>query len=128
MDKTSGVLEKLIAFICDEYNRCDVFKSHGRAASVVVTEFIYKYGIQLGNAGAQLEYIRLLRNKGWIEVVDAYGDSDPGAILFTFSNIKPTPEGIQHVEERRKPSQVIKKTTFAAAEFIGRFLKGFSGR
>ncbi|AQY72714.1 hypothetical protein B1772_01180 [Dehalococcoides mccartyi] len=128
MANTGDILEKLISFIYDEYNRRDVFKSHGEAASVVVSQFSRNYGIRLGDAGAQLEYIRLLRKNGWIEVVALDGSSTPRARLFSFSRIKPTPEGIQHVEERRKPGRVIKKATSDAAEITGRFLKGFLGR
>lgn len=128
MDNTGDILEKLIGFIYDDYNRRGVFRSHGEAASVVVTQFCHKYRIQLGDARAQLEYIRLLKKKGWIEVVALDGSSAPRARLSSFSKIKPTPEGIHHVEERRKPSQGIKRVTSDAAEITGRFLKGFMGR
>ena len=67
MDKTGNIIEKLIGFIYDEYNRREVFRSHGEAASVVVAQFCRKYGIRLGDARAQLEYVRLLRKKGWID-------------------------------------------------------------
>jgi len=128
VEKTTAVLEKLMTFIYDQYNGSDTFKSHGEPAGVIVTEFIRVSGIELGDAGAQREYMRLLKKKGWIEVVSLDGSSKPGARLFSFSRIKPTLEGINHVEERRQPGQTLLKVTSTAAEITGRVLKGFLGK
>lgn len=128
MEKTGDILEKLMGFIYDEYNRSDTFKSYGEPASVIVTEFIRESGIELGDAGAQREYMRLLKKKGWIEVVSLDGSSKPGARLFSISRIKPTLEGINQVEQRRQPGQALLKATSTVAEIIGRGLKGFLGK
>ena len=126
--KTGDILEKLMAFIYDEYNASDVFKSHGEHASVILTRFVRESGIRLGDAGAQLEYMRLLLRRGWIEIVTLDRSTRIGARLFTYSRIKPTPEGIRHVEERRQPGQAILKIASTVAEIIGRGAKGFLGR
>ncbi len=128
MEKTGEVLEKLMTFIYDQYNGSDTFKSHGEAAGVILIRFTRESGIRLGDAGAQQEYMRLLKKRGWIEVVSVDGSSKPGARLFSFSRVKPTLEGINHVEERRQPGQALLKATSTAAELIGRGLKGFLGK
>jgi len=68
VEKTGEVLEKLMTFIYDQYNSSDTFKSHGEHASVILIRFTRESGIRLGNARAQLEYMRLLKKRGWIEV------------------------------------------------------------
>ena len=128
MEKTGEILERLMKFIYDKYNSSDTFKSHGEHAGVIVTEFIYESGLDLGDAGAQKEYIRLLKKRGWIEVVSIDGRSKVGARLYSFSRIKPTFQGVIHVEERRQPGQAFLKATSTAAEIIGRGLKGFLGQ
>jgi hypothetical protein len=123
--KTGDILEKLMAFIYDEYNRSDRFRAYGEGASVILRRFTSKYGIRLGDIRAQLEYMRLLKKKGWIEVVSLDGSSKIGARLVSFARIKPTFEGISHVEQRRQPGQALLKASSTAAEIIGRGLKGF---
>ncbi len=97
-EKTGEIIEKLMTFIYDRYNGSDTFKSYGEPASVIVAEFIRESGIELGDAGALQEYMRLLKKKGWIEVVSLDGRSKPAARLFSFSRIKPTLEGISHMK------------------------------
>lgn len=126
--KTGDILEKLMAFIYDEYNASDVFKSGGQYASVVLTGFTCESGIELGDAGAQLEYMRLLLRRGWIEIVTLDGSNRIGARLFTYSKIKPSLEGIKHIEERRQPGQAVVKIASTVAEIIGRGAKGFLGK
>lgn len=126
--KTGDILEKLMEFIYDEYNANDVFKSYGEHASVILTGFSRRSGIGLGDAGAQLEHMRLLLRRGWIEIVALDGSSVIGARLLTYSKIKPSPEGIKHVEERRQPGQAVVKIASTAAEIIGRGIKGFLGK
>lgn len=126
--KTGDILEKLMAFIYDEYNRSDTFRSYGESASVILSRFTSKYGIRLGDARAQLEYMRLLKKRDWIEVVSLDGSSKIGARLVSFARIKPTPEGIEHVEQRRQPGQALLKAATTGAEIIGRGLKGFLGK
>jgi len=128
VEKTGEVLEKLMTFIYDQYNSSDTFKSHGEHASVILIRFTRESGIRLGNARAQLEYMRLLKKRGWIEVASVDSISKPGPRLFSFSRIKPTLEGINHVEERRQPGQALFKATSTEVELIGRGLKGFLGK
>jgi len=126
--KTGDILEKLMEFIYNQYSRSDTFKSHGEYASIMLTRFTRESGIRLGNAGAQLEFARQLLKKGWIEIVALDGSTRIGARLFTYSRIKPTPEGIEHVEQRRQPGQAVLKIASTAAEIIGRGVKGFLGK
>lgn len=126
--KAGDILEKLMAFIYDEYNASDVFKSYGEHASVILTKFTRESGIGLGDARAQLEYMRLLLRRGWIEIVTLNGSNRIGARLFTYSRIKPSLEGIKHVEERRQPGQAVVKIASSVAEIIGRGVKGFLGK
>jgi hypothetical protein len=128
MDNTSNILEKLMAYIYDEYNRNDTFKKHGQHSRVLCLGFERASGISLGYAGAQQEYIRLLLKNGWIEMVSIHGDSDPKAKLLSFSRVKPTIAGIKHVEETRQPGRSYMKIATNSAEIIGRFLKGFTGK
>jgi hypothetical protein len=127
--KTGQVLEKLMAFIYDEYNQSDAFKSYGEFASAILSRFCSQSGIELGtDEGARIEYMRLLQRKGWIEVVSPRGKSQPGARLDIISMIKPTPEGIAHVEQGRDPGGAILGGAKVVAEIIGRFVKGLLGR
>ena len=126
--KTGDILEKLMEFIYDEYNRSDAFKSYGEYASVILSRFTDKSGIRLGNAGAQQEYMRQLLRLGWVEIVTLNRSGRIDTRLFGHSSIKPTPEGIKHVEERRQPGQAVLKIASSVAEIIGRGLKGFLGK
>jgi hypothetical protein len=129
--KTGDILGKLMAFIYDEYNENRVFKAHGEYASIILKRFIRSYQIEykdIGDIRAQMEYIRLLRKTGYIEVVSIDGSSNPKSTLYTYSRIKPTPEGVQHVENKRNPGKAIMKAAPDIAEIAGRSVKGFLGR
>ena len=101
---TSAILERLVSFIYDERTQSKVLKMCGVGASVVLTRFTRETGIELGDTRARMEYVQLLKGKGWI-TVDSIG------------RIKLTLEGMRHVEERRNPSQRIMPTL---AELLGR--------
>jgi len=93
-------LEKLMEFIYDEYESDSSFIQFGKSGSTLVEES----GIDFGdNVGAQLDAIRLLIEKGWLEIVALDGTRVATTRVTILSSIKPTPEGIAHVERRRQP-------------------------
>jgi hypothetical protein len=118
--KISEKYEKLMEFIYDEYQKSDVARKYGKYASVLVAEFERSTGIDLGDAGSQLEPFRLLYDKGWITL-------SPKSLV-SYARIKPTVEGIEHVEQRRNPAKKVMKVSGDVAEIIGRGLKGFLGK
>lgn len=126
--KVSEKYEKLMEFVYDEYDKGDTFKGHGEPAMVLVQRFQRFLGIRLGDAGAQKAAMNYLLKQGWIEIVSIDGTSLGGTFYYSHSRIKPTPDGIEHVEHRRQPGQVLLKATDSAAEIIGRGLKGFLGK
>lgn len=89
-------------FIYDEYDKSSTFKQYGEYASVIASRFVEKSGIDLGDAGAQLEAISLLVERGWLKIVRTGRRTDESRITI-ISKIKPTNEGIKQVERRRQP-------------------------
>jgi len=127
--KTSEVLEKLMKFIYSEYKSSDAFQSYGEYASIIVGRFADKSRIRLGDARAQLEYIRLLKRQGWIEYVSVDGSTLGNARLSLYNTrVKPSLEGIEHVEQGLQPGKAMLKAASAAAEIAGKGLKGFLGK
>jgi hypothetical protein len=113
--KTGEVMEKLMEYIYDEYNRDSAFKSHGQGIFPLTSGFGRVTGIYLGDAYDQREYIRLLVSKGWVCYVNKV-------------RIKPTIAGIEHVEERRNMTKKLFKVTADLSEIAGRAVKGFLGK
>ena len=97
----SDKLDKLIEFIYDEYEESSVFKTHGGYAGVIVYGFTDRTGISFGDAGAQVEAIRLLTKSGWLEIVPFSRHSSSSRIISS-TRIKLTIEGIRYVEGRRE--------------------------
>ena len=101
--KISEKYKKLMEFIYDQYDKSDAFKGHGEHASVLVQQFQRSSGIRFGDANAQKSAMSYLLKQGWIEIVSIDGTRLGGAFYYSKSRIKPTPEGIQLVEEGRNP-------------------------
>ena len=124
--KTSMVLEKLIEFIYKEYYGSDAFKEFGEMAGSILTRFIEETGIDLGDAFAQREYLRLLIKKNWIHIMPA-GNSRINSHLVIWRSIKPTLEAIEYIERKRKKGRGIFKFPKTVAEIIERGIKGLLG-
>jgi hypothetical protein len=95
--KISDRLEQLMECIYDEYDRDSVFKQYGEFASILIE----RSRINFGDAGAQIDAIRHLRDLGWIVVVPL--GRRESTELNILSRIKPTHLGLRHVEMRRRP-------------------------
>ncbi|MCX6011576.1 MAG: hypothetical protein NT134_04910 [Chloroflexi bacterium] len=118
-------LEKLMEFIYDEYESDSSFQEFGEVGSTLIEES----GIDFGDeGGSQVDAIRLLLEKGWVELVALNGTRIATTRITILSRIKPTPKGIEHVEDRRRPGRAISKAALTVAEIIGRGLKGFFGK
>ncbi len=126
--KLSERYEKLMDFIYREYERNSSFEGHGEFASILVQRFQRRSGINLGAAQAELSAMYHLLRQGWIEIVSVDGTRIRSNKLYGHSRIKPTHEGILHVEERRSLGKITMKASSTTAEIIGRALKGFLGR
>jgi len=87
-------LERLMVFMCDKYERDDVFKQYGEYPWTLIEES----GIELGDAGAQLAVMDLLRKHGFIEVV---GRTRGGKIV-SYSKVRPSLEGMMFIRHKRK--------------------------
>jgi hypothetical protein len=124
--KLSEKYEKLMEFIYGEYDKSNNFHGHGEYASVLVARFQRSSGIRFGEARAQLAAASYLLNQGWIEMVSIDGRRLSG-VLDVASRIQPTRMGILHVEDRRSFGKALTRAAGAAAEIIGRGLKGFKG-
>lgn len=114
--KIGELLGKLMAFIYDEYSCSSKFRKHGESIHALAFRFRSATGNNLGSAREQLEYFRLLKNQGWIDVVDDVG------------RIRPTIKGIEHIEHKRNLLKRISNSAPEIAEAVGRFFKGFTGR
>ena len=118
--KISQINEKLMEFIYDDYQKSDATRRAGKYASVIVAEFERQTGIDMGDAGSQLEPFRFLYNKGWITLSPK--------LLVSYARVKPTIEGIEYIEAKRNPTRHIKEFLGDGVEMLGRGLKGFMGR
>jgi len=120
----SKIDERLIQFIYDEYQRHSVFQHYGQYPTVITKQFERRFGIDLGDAGAQLEAINRLLKQGWIETKPSRTNN----IQLTDRVRRLTPLGIEYVEHSRKPGQALLGVAPTIAEMIGRFFKGFLGK
>ena len=118
--RISDKYEKLLEYIYDDYENNETSRSYGVYASLIVTQFERNKRIDLGGPKSHLEAIRYLYQNGWIRKNTKN--------IYTSTKIKPSPEGIRHVEDRRSHAKTFIKTAGNVAEIIGRGLKGFFGR
>ncbi len=95
----SEIDEKLMEFIYDKYEENSEFQT----ASTLVSTFEDESGIEFEDAGAQLEAVQRLMERGWIEAVSVTGKKIGRTQLNTTSQIKPTIKGIRFVEDKRRP-------------------------
>ena len=70
--------------------------------------------------------MRYLLEQQWIQKVAVDGTILSGT-LYSSSRIKPTAQGLYHVEQRRDHKQALLKALPHAAEIAGRLLKGYTG-
>jgi len=89
--------EQFMKFICDKYDRDDTFQQYGEYPWSLITES----RLNFGDGGAQLAAMELLRKRGWIEIVKTSRNTGRGSIRIT-TKIRPTMEGILHVQESRQ--------------------------
>jgi hypothetical protein len=100
--KLSEQYEKLMEFIYRKYEIDKVFRGYGKNAGILVEGFESSSGIRFGAYPEKLAGMEYLLKQGWIEIVGIDGKSLGGPLNLS-SIVKPTPQGILHVEERRKP-------------------------
>jgi hypothetical protein len=113
----SELLNKLIEFIYDEYNNNDSTiynKQYGMYADKILSIDGF-----LGNA--ELDNLRLLKEKGWIHIVKTHRNKNSKTTVEINDLIKITDKGIQRVENIRQPW--IKKNW---GELVARVIEGLT--
>ena len=91
---------RFIEFVYDEYKGKPAFQHYGIYGSVLVKRFTRTTGIRFGNAGAQLEAISRLLNRGWIEIEPVIKNT---SVQLADKVRRITPLGIEYVENLRQP-------------------------
>jgi hypothetical protein len=120
--------EKLLGFICDEFNNNETFQSRGEHASVLVQRFSRSTGVRFGDANSQKAAINYLLDQGFVEIVSINGIRMGGVFYYSHSRIKPTLKGIDFIKQKRSPGRIVQKIAPTLAEITGRFLKGILGK
>ncbi|MDD5511109.1 MAG: hypothetical protein PHI12_09920 [Dehalococcoidales bacterium] len=112
-------LEKLMKFMCDKYEKSDVFRQYGEYPWTLMDES----GIDFGDGGAQVAAMDVLRQYGFIEIV---GRNRGNKKIGFNTKVRPSIKGMEFVRDKEKSalSQVWPKVVTAIAEGITRGLKG----
>lgn len=125
--KNSELMNKVISFIYDEYQKDDSFKSDGESAGQIMMRYYFNGNNDFFDVGAQVGFLNLLIDKGWIKVIKPSKLKKPNNGLSRSDYITLTPDGIEYVENIRNPNRKIMGIIANTAELIGRFVKGRLG-